>query len=502
MAEFTGPPDPPLGPPDPLENAWVLKALRTLIAGLNSPDVAAADVWRQVEGKAAEVSAEIGEQVSMWTGVSNNPPDEIGTYIKLGAEIIQYLVEQVTGLNVPGGTVSAVMGSQSAEVTRLSLGNIFVTLLDETLRLDGVREGFLARDTGTAEGANMARMVGAAFRMQLGDMVAGWAAKAVPFGLGDGLTQIAERIDKAINLDDAIEEIIQVPMQAVITRGLEQYYNRQLKPADLTANEARQAKILGKITDDQYARILDNLGYRDDIRGFLLDQTYANLTESDINDGYQWNLLSREQVKEHYRQKLFNEQDQETKTKLVEMTRRQKLREKIFELYGNLYRDGVATKQEVTPFLQNYGYDNDEIEMWFSVQELERRQRKWISDGNLLKLIVNGERTTTEAIQYLVLQGMEVNDATAFISLAVKQEVEAEAASIEREVKAVVNRLPKAIKDQCDDVFSPEKILGELLTRAIALIPLGGANLTGLADLRKIIECALKGLGVTPPATP
>lgn len=480
---------------------WVARMLSAATAVKNTK------IFRKVRSKVGidlktgEEAAMAAAKVAIVTAIVADPQK----YVSLAAAGVGPLVEElsrlVTGLNIPTGTVSGAVSGASSDESRVSLGGIFSRLLDETLQLPTVKEGFLQRAPGWGERTNMERMVGAAFRMQLGDMLADWAGKKVPLGVGGAFSKIAERIDKAINLDDAIEEIIQVPMQAVITRGMEAHYNRQLKPVDLTASEARQAKILGKITDDAYTKILDNMGYRDDTRDFLLEQTYANLTESDVNDAYQWNLLDRGQVKEHYKNKLFNEQDQEIKTKLVEMTRRQKLREKIFELYGNLYRDGVATREEVRPFLQNYGYDNDEIDMWFSVQELERRQRKWISDAKLLDLVIAGTFSIADATNYLVLQGMTVQDASQFLTLAVNEMLEAEAKRLAAEAKAAIKKLPKAVQDKCDDLFSPERILSELLTRAIALIPLGGGSLGGLADLRKLIECALKNLGVTPPAT-
>ena len=455
----------------------------------------------KIDGSLAIAAGETAATVAAVTALFTNPQGLVDAAAAGGGPLIEHLARIVTGLNIPTGTVSGAVTGAASDESRVALGGVFSRLLDETLQLDTVREGFLQRVPGLGERTNMERMVGAAFRMQLGDMLAEVAGKTLPFGIGGAMSQIAERIDKAINLDDAIEEIIQVPMQAVITRGMEAYYNRQLKPADLSAVEALQANIAGKLGPGELTRILDNAGYRDDIRQILRDNAAGNLTESDLDKGYQWNLFDRNEVKQRYRDRAFEEPDAEIKTKLVEMERRQKLRERVFELYGNLYRDGVATKQEVTPFLESYGYDADEVEMWFKVQELERRQRKWLTDSTLLKLIKNGERTTTEVIQYLVLQGMEVNDATAYISLAVKEEErqviaekEREVRAIEREVKAVVNKLPEPVKTKCEDLLTPEEILTDLLGQVVALIPGDLLGIPGASKLKSYIECILKEL--------
>jgi hypothetical protein len=481
---------------------WVARMLSAAAAVKNTKVFRKMKSKVGIDGSLGMEAGKAAAKVAIVTAVATDPNRYVTTAVAGAGPLIEKLVELVTGLDVPDGGVGRAVTGPTNDVVRQELGGIFTKLLDDTLQLPGVREGFLNRNSGPEETKNMARMVGAAFRMQLGDMVADWAGRALPFGVGDAFTQIAERIDKAINLDDAIEEIIQVPMQAVITRGLEQYYNRELKPQDFTESEVRQALLQERIDKVTYDKVLDNQGVRDDIRETLLQMAAPDLTESDIDQSYQHNLLSREQVKEHYKGKGFREPERELKVRLVEGTRRWKLEEKVFELYGNLYRDGVATRDEVRPHLEHFGYDADEVEMWFQVQELERRQRKWISDGNLIKLVTAGATTMTDAIAYLTLQGMEVNDAITLMNLAIKEEKQAKAESIERKAKAVINKLPKVQRDKCQELFSPEKILGELLAELIAMIPVDPTGLSDLVDLKDLIECALKAVAGTPANTP
>ncbi len=482
--------------------AWVQAMFRGIVAAWNAPDLSPTVSFLTAEGESAFRAIDVSSLAAFYKDISENPSNFIDSAIDAPELLIAKLVHIVTGLTIPPDIIKTMITGASTEEVRQKLGQIVKTLYDETLRTEGVAEEYRNRNPGDAGWTVFKSLIGASMRIQVGDLLVSWAGKKIPYGLASVFTEIAEKLDKAIGLEDAIEEVVQVPMQALIQRALESYYNRILKPVDLTAGEVRQARIAGRISDADYGKILDNMGYRDDVRDMLLDFAATNLTESDINDAYQWGLIDRNQVKEEYKNKYYNENDRELKTKLVEMTRRQKLREKILELYGNLYRDGVATKDEVRPFLQNYGFDNDEIDMWFAVQELERRQRKWISDGNLIKLITNGERTTTEAIQYLVLQGMEVNDAASLISLAVKAEKEAEVESIERQVKATITKLPKAVRDKCDDLFKPEDILGDLLAKLISLIPSGLGDVASALKLKDLIECALKNLGTTPPPGP
>lgn len=410
----------PLGPEidEFMSKPWDRKMVETVVKV--ATDAATVPVTRDWLGdKMGVIMGSLASYVKDKIREQNSFYPEAYQDLAIGADaVIDFLVQAVTGLNVPNNTIRDALSAGSTETTREALGSIFVTLLDETLQLDDAAQGFLNRTPGEAERGNMSRLVGAAFRMQIGDMVAGWIAGILPFGLGDGATQIAERIDKAINMDDAIEEIIQVPMEAAITRGLTEMYNRRLKPQDFTESEAKAAFLQERISRETLNKVLDNQGVRDDIRQTLLDMAAPDLTESDIDQLYQHNLLDRNQVKEHYKDKGFQEPERELKTKLAEGTRRWKLEEKVFELYGNLYRDGVATKDEVRPHLEHFGYDADEVEMWFQVQELERRQRKWLSSGKLVIASQIGLVTPAQAVEYMQLQGMTAEDAQTEIELA------------------------------------------------------------------------------------
>lgn len=484
-------------PSDAAAAEWLRAAARGFFESIYNAEVASARGVDHVELTAAADRMANAAKNALWDEVDKTFAEIRGLVPDFPFAVVSWVLTQVLGITISADQIKTVMTGSPTDADRIALGSTLTTLYRETLPTEAVAAGFRAREAGAAEFTNFERLSGAAMRLQIADLVLDWLGRKIPFGLGDILQDLADLMNTAIALDDALEEVVQVPMQAVIQRGMEAYYNRQIKPADLSATEALQARIADKITDSDLTKILDNAGYRDDIRQILRDNAAKNLTESDINDLYQWNLWSRDQVKEQYKQLFYEEDDRELKTKLVEMTRRQKLREKIFELYGNLYRDGVATKQEVTPFLENYGYDADEVEMWFSVQELERRQRKWMSDATLLKLVKQEVFTISAAIDYLTLQGMTVNDATAYLTLAIQAEQEQEVKELEREAKAAIAKLPKAVRDKCDDLLKPEDILSELLARLIGLIPGDLGVIPGAAKLKSYIECAIKAI-LTP----
>lgn len=408
--------------------------------------------------------------------ISSDPEAFMGFAAGTSDKVVDFLLTKVTGLDIPDGAIKEALLSGDQAGVRRNLGSVLMRFLDDNLDVAKVAAGFQARNTGEGERDSMARLIGSALRLQVGDMLMDWATQAIPLGLAAGLKDVAERFDKAMNLDDALEDIIQVPMQQVIERGMEQWYNRQIKPQDFTESEARQAFLQGRIDEGTLNKVLDNQGVRDDIRAHLLEMARPNLTESDVDQAYQHNLIEEPEIDAYYKDKGFQGKDAETKKKLVLGNRRWKLEEKIFELYGNLYRDDVATRAEVTPFLEAHGYEPDEVEMWFQVQELERRQRKWLSSKQLEELVGAGLLDPGFLIDYQVKQGMTGEDATLLYMQAMLARYQPDP-----------QQDPECFKI-IEDAFSLNKLLDALLSRLPVLDPTGTIN-TG--DFKRLLECLL-----------
>jgi len=407
-----------------------------------------------------------------------------GTFDKIRAllpdfpfAVVAWVLTQVLGLTIDGDQIKTLMTGSPTDADRIALGRTLTTLYRETLRTDTVAAGFLNRTPGEAEFTNFERLSGAAMRLQIADLVLKWIGKKIPLGLGSVFEDLADLFNDAIALDDALEEVVQVPMQAVIQAGFEQYYARQIKPQDFTESEARQALLREAITPDVYNKVLDNQGVRDDIRDVLLDMAEPNLTESDLDQLYQHNVLTEEQVSEQYKQKGFRPETSALKTKLVVGTRRWKLEEKLFELLGNLYRDGVIERAEASPHLQHFGYDPDEEEMWFQIQELERRQRKWLSNSQIHELAKAGLVDPGFIIDYQVKQGMTGEDATLLYM---------------QNILSLYQPSPTNDPD-CfkiiEDAFSLNKLLGALLSRLPVLDP---TNTVNTGDFQRLLECLIK----------
>lgn len=397
--------------------SWINAAVRGIIAAWNSPDLSPTVSYLTAEADSEKKAVDVTSLVALWEDVSKHPQKLAGTLPDGAFAVIAWILRRLTGLTISGPQIEALFDAATMAESRSGLGKILTDLYAETLKTDKVAAGWVTRLPGDAELENFRQLSGAAMRLALGGLLAEWGKGILPLGLGGTLENIAEKLNDAVALDDALEEIVQVPMQAVIQRGLEARYNRELKPVDLSANQALQAEIAGKLKPGELSKILDNAGYRDDIRPFLREQAASNLTESDLQDAYNRGMLTRGEVKANYKNKYFEEPDAELKTKLLEGDRRKKLEEKVYELWGNLYRDGVASKEEVRPHLNAYGLKPEEQDLWFLVQELERRQRKWLSTGALRTLTRIGAWTDQQAIDYLLLQGMTQADASEELRL-------------------------------------------------------------------------------------
>ena len=505
--------------------SWAGASERDKRLARSGKDVMTAVAKETIDKVTAENVLEITGLKTFAEAVSKEPEKYLGGLLAISDSVIDFLLTRVTGLDVPDGAISQALSGSNSEEVRRAFGSVLMAFLDSNLDIAKVAEGFKNRNPGDGERDSMQRIVGTAFRIQVGDMAADWITQALPFGLATGLKNVAERFNEAMNLDDAIEDIIQVPMQHVIEKGMQEWYNRQLKPNDFSVTEVRQALLQEKIDKPTYDKILDNQGVRDDIRDALLDMAEPNLTESDIDQAYQHNLLEKEAVAEQYKQRGFRPETRALKTELVVKNRRWKLEEKAFELYGNLYRDGVATKAEVTPFLESYGYENDEVELWFAIQELERRQRKWLSASTLNDAVRNLEITLQQAIDYLVLQGMTAEDATLLlkydrkwltqgelgdlvksgmvdpqfaIEYDVKQGMTGEDATL-RWMAFVLKAFQKELPPDCKKILADAFSIGKIITAVFSKLPeIGLTGIFGKDELKKIVDCWLANANSTP----
>lgn len=455
---------------------WLKAAVKGAFETMYEAETAKYRDTDAMEGAAALAKYAHAAKVAVWDDADKNFDAIRAILPDFPFAVVAWVMTQILGLTISADQVKTLSTGSPTDADRIALGQVLTTLYRETLPTEGVAQGFLNRNPGTEEFRNFERLSGAAMRLQIADMVLKWIGHKIPLGLGDIFEDLADLFNDAIALDDALEEVVQVPMQAVIQAGMEAHYNRLIKPQDFTESEARNAYLQGYITLDVLNKVLDNQGVRDDIRQILLDMQAPNLTESDLDQLYQHNLLNRDEVKDQYKQKGFQEPERELKTKLVEGTRRWKLEQRLFELLGNLYRDGVKTRVEVQPHLDHFGFDPDESEMWFQIQELERQQRKWLSNKQIEDLVGAGLLDPGFAIDYQVKQGMTGEDATLLYMQ-----------SMLARYQPTPTNDPECFKI-IEDAFSLNKMLGALLSRLPVLDPTGTIN-TG--DFQRLLECLI-----------
>lgn len=460
------------------------------------PEAMAASItkWGTSEDATPAIRSWVGDKAGAIIGViatylvervkelNQKYPGLYDSLLQGAAVMMQHVVNRVAGTAFPPDAFFNATKAQTIDEVRLSLGKFITDTMQGALPTEAAAKGFFDRTPGDAEWDNYARISGLSMRLQVGDILASWISSVLPFNMPDGFKDLAERIDKAIALEDSIEEIIQVPMQAAIQKGLEQWYNRKLLSNDLSEGQARQAVRAGLLDPADLEKILDNLGIRKDVRKAMWELDAPDMSEAEIDQLYQRNIIDLDKVREIYKGKTVIDPEREWKVKLVHGQRRWKLEEQVKELYGNLYRDGVAAKEEVTPFLEHLGYESDEVDMWFQVQELERRQRRWLTKSDVSGLVKSKVWSVQEARDYFVLQGMTVQDATWLF----QEEIVTEA----------IKQLPQAVKDQCAEILSPEALLKDLLGQALAL---GDPSIVGNQYFRKLLECVLEKLGLANP---
>lgn len=264
------------------------------------------------------------------------------------------------GVPLNAGAVQAV-GTGNAHVgTQKLAGDAIVNLIFSVFDVAAVASGNRTRLAGDAERNNFAKFVGVNWQLQIADILAGFVASALPWGIGDGMEKVGEGLQKMLGLEDAQEEILQPLMEKLITEGLIKQFNRDTKPTDLPPGDATAAFIRGYITEQMHNAILDNAGVMDDVRPAILKLRGANLTEADFRDLYQRGDWTRDNVFAAFRGNGYLEEDATAKTALVTGDRFWKLRNELLNVKESQFVAGVLDEGSFRNYLATMHFDSAE----------------------------------------------------------------------------------------------------------------------------------------------
>lgn len=294
-----------------------------------------------------------------------------------------------------GGEVAAVAAGSAGTGTRDSAGAKLVAHILTAFDQDAVAAGYLKREAGQEERVNFERFVGINWQLQVADMLAEFAGNALPWGLGGGFQKIGEGLQKMLGLEDAQEEILQPLMEKFITDGLNKQFNRKLLNVDLTPSDAIAAGIRGYISPAIMHQILNNEGIRNDARPILEKMAGKNLTQSDLQDLYNWGAMTQGQVEQSFKENGYLPEDATTKTSLVVADRLRKLVGQLENVMQQQAVRSLIPEGEYEGFLRAQAYHGDEINVMLDIV----RRQKTMAPAGTKKHITGSFNITPERVK-------------------------------------------------------------------------------------------------------
>lgn len=415
--------EPPTIPERIVEEDWVLRGLRAIVAGIGDTELRDASRYWEAEKSGVAIAAEAAAVKATAKKVLSQLETLLKPLIDSGGASAEWVIEFVSGLNIPDGTIANFVAGETQEAQRIALGTIITTLYDETLKADEAAKDYLGRTPGAAAFTNFRRLVGASMRLQVGDLLVGSVAGSIPLGIGHGLEQIAERLDKAIALEDALEEVIQVPMEAVITDGLKKHYNRIIKPMDMSRDEALSALIQGKIDRATFDKIFDNEGIRLDVRDTLIDMKESNLNDAQMRTLWQWGQIDHARIVSEIRQRTKGAEQSELIAGLLEGQRLRDLKDEYVSRNRRLFVDCVISEQELRGVLSEVKYSQEEADQAIKNDLVARRQRTFLPTSDMFKAVHLGLMDLNDAINSLQCRGWTYDDAVTEAALRLQEKL-------------------------------------------------------------------------------
>lgn len=292
-------------------------------------------------------------------------------------------------------------------------------------------------------------------------------------------------------------------MNVTTTKPLTEFYNSKIKGNDLTESQALNAYIEKRIDRATLDHVLDNLGVRDDIRDIKIEMdrkglsteqavkafiegkidaakfnqimdrekiredersvkvelARPDLTEADLQEGYNNGLFSEQDGVDFYKEKGYEGFELKAKMDLLKDQRLFKFRQKLEAAYFHGYVIGTVTPDEFSQYMASINYTDLEIQMEVRRADILRRSHteKHLTRGEILRLVADGSMQATDGLNRLVQMGLNDADARRLLADSV--------------LRHAVSMVPSKIRDACTGPDVERNLLSAAITTVTELDP-------------------------------
>jgi hypothetical protein len=390
--------------------------------------------------------------------------DEITAFEGFGTELAGITINQMTGAGLDVERIKLSLGLEPIGESRRIIGEEFTKILPGMFDVGEAQASALSRTDYSAYVNNLNRYFGTNLSFQLRSMVISTISSTFGWAPLRHLETLHQSVNWAYGFGWLSWTVLSAIMDVTTTQGLKKKYNALIKPNDYTGAQAIDAFLRGWDTEEVMNLVLDNQGERLDIRdtlvnlnrrwvtvsegidlhlrgwtdaaqyqtdmthqavpvgqrSLLLDLNESMIPDGDITQLFQRGLVDEQDVLLHFRHKGYRDERAKLEQATVVNARVWELMDKITESYGRLYRDGVIGEGEFRQWLSSANWTNDEMDLRIAFEELERRQRTFLSTGDLKNAVDLGLMAIGDAWTELTFRGYTPEDATIVTALAFK----------------------------------------------------------------------------------
>jgi hypothetical protein len=331
------------------------------------------------------------------------------------------VMRQITGVAIEPIDIKPIEGSDAGRIRASDLGGQYMRIIEHIFSIPASAKDFETRSGNSGSLTNLAAFFGVNIMFQLRSLTIATVACLTGWPALRYLEALHQSINWAFGFGWLTWSVMSQYLEVAVFPGVKRELLAAVRPNDFTTSEALWAWWAGFINDDTLLKILDNQGHRIDIREALKTRAQADLTIDEIRDLYDHQRLKPEQVLRMFREKGYGAERAQQKFTVLSDRRTWDILDDITKQYFALYRDCVIDKAELHAWLAPQGWSDAEIDLKVADLELARRQRKWLTESDLDKLLDRGVLDVFEVHDYLVCQGMTELDAAMKILLMLEK---------------------------------------------------------------------------------
>lgn len=393
--------------------------------------------------------------------------NQITAFEPLATKLAGETMHQLTGAEIDAEAISVRGTPEEQRATNINIGAQFGLVLNQMFDVAGAAQDFQTRTGFSNSVNNMSAYFGTNILFQMRSLTIGTVASMSGWGVLRHLEQLHQSINWAFGFGWLSWTVMSTIMETTVLPGVTRYYNSQVKPRDLSLSQAIDATLRGFLDGDAMFQVMDNEGIMEIarepminlnrryltisesvsafLRGMITETAYhghltfhavvpadfdtiadlnePTLSEAEVEDLYQRGRFDAQDVFNFFRSKEYRQTRADQKTTTVVEARTWKLLDQITSSYGRLYRDGVVTEGEYRQWLSAQNWSNTEIDLNIAWTELERRQRRFLSNFEMIRAVRKGLMTMQDVFDALQFQGYVPEDAVIVMGLALEEEL-------------------------------------------------------------------------------